>query len=135
MAPVYDYCSECGIKGLLRGERPDGFVGPDLEADEDTGTSRCSGHEPSPAPSPASAIVRSVRVYWDDRPGLGAGVRPGWYWDCRDFRGDTVTDSVKICGPVDPDDFDHDERAELGAALRKAYPFAEVTFDTTRSSR
>lgn len=51
---------------------------------------------------------------------------PGWYAVSYDASGEVIDDSMKIWWPVDVDEFGADQGDELGAALRKAYPGAEI---------
>lgn len=68
-----------------------------------------------------------VTYRWDNRP----GVEPGWY--CQSYTGNHTfcDDSQKVWFPVNVEDFSADDRAELDAALRAAFPNAEVEENPT----
>jgi hypothetical protein len=69
----------------------------------------------------AATEITKVTFRWDDQ----AGVEPGWY--CESWDGDKmVDDSQKVWFPVPVDDFRHGQADELAAALRDAFPGAEI---------
>lgn len=68
------------------------------------------------------ATITRVGGYWDDQP----GVEPGWYLMAFDRDGDMVDDSQKVWFPVTADNFGRGDRKGLTAALREAFPGAEI---------
>lgn len=65
--------------------------------------------------------ITRVTYRWDDHPGS----TPGWY--CQSYEGDEFRDdSQKVWFPVSVDTYGEDERAELVAELKEAFPSAEV---------
>ena len=66
--------------------------------------------------------AHTLTVYWDahDR------AQPGWYIEVRDESGDIVVDSMKIWFPVEVDWYGEDDKADLVADLREAYPGATI---------
>ena len=68
-----------------------------------------------------TATITRVTYRWDDQP----GVTPGWY--CESWAGDEmIDDSQKIWFPVDAEDFAQGQAGDLEAALRNAFPSAEI---------
>lgn len=71
--------------------------------------------------SQANTDITRVTLRWDDQP----GVEPGWY--CQAYDADGVRDdSVKTWFPIDVDDFSRGQKTELLAALRDAFPAADI---------
>lgn len=66
--------------------------------------------------------VSRVRYWWDDRQGVEAG----WYCETYDADGDLRDDSQKVWFPVSVDEFAHNQADELEAALKEAFPGAEL---------
>lgn len=67
--------------------------------------------------------ITRVTIRWDDQPGVEAG------WYCQSFEGDSFRDdSQKVWFPVTVDDYGRDEASDLEAALREAFPHAEIEF-------
>lgn len=71
--------------------------------------------------------VATVKGYWDDQ----AGVEPGWYCETYDAGGNPLDDSQKVWFPVDLDKYRRDQRKELIAALKAAFPGADIRLDWT----
>lgn len=65
----------------------------------------------------------TLSYYWDEQ----FGVKPGWYVELRDAEGTVEDDSMKVWFPVDVDEFTEDQETELVAALREAFPDAEIS--------
>ena len=66
-------------------------------------------------------MVTKVSYRWDDQ----FGVEPGWFvetWDGCEF----ADDSQKVWFPVAVDQFDRDQEQDLVAALREAFPGADI---------
>ena len=71
-----------------------------------------------------TATIDRVTYRWDDQ----AGDESGWYaqtWAGSEF----IDDSQKIWFPVAVDQFDRDSADDLEAALREAFPAAEIEFE------
>jgi len=66
--------------------------------------------------------VQKLTVYWDEQD----PAQPGWYVEFRDERGDIIADSMKIWFPLEVDWYGEDQRGELIADLREAYPDATI---------
>jgi hypothetical protein len=67
--------------------------------------------------------ITRVTYRWDDQPGVEAG------WYAESWAGDErIDDSQKVWFPVSVDDYDRAEADELEAALREAYPAAEIVY-------
>ncbi len=70
-----------------------------------------------------TATITRVTYRWDDQPGVEAG------WYCESWDGAVwIDDSQKVWFPVVVDSYDHDRADELEAALREAFPAAEVEY-------
>ena len=69
----------------------------------------------------ATNEITRVTYRWDDQP----GVEPGWY--CESWAGSRmIDDGQKIWFPVSVDEYTEAERSDLVAALREAFPAAEI---------
>jgi len=66
--------------------------------------------------------VQKLTVYWDEQD----PAHPGWYVEGRDERGDIVVDSLKIWFPLEVDWYGENDKADLVADLREAYPDATI---------
>ncbi len=66
--------------------------------------------------------ITTLYYYWDDQP----GVEPGWYVQAHDAEDRVRDHSMHIWFPVDTDDFDEDQEADLVSALKAAFPDAEI---------
>lgn len=70
-----------------------------------------------------TADITRVTYRWD----APHGVEPGWYaesWADTEM----IDDSQKVWFPVPVDDYGRDEADDLEAALREAFPGAEIEF-------
>ena len=71
--------------------------------------------------SKTNTDITRITYRWDDQPGVEAG------WYCQSYDADGFCDdSQKVWFPVSVDDYAEDEQAELVAALKEAFPNAEI---------
>ena len=66
--------------------------------------------------------ITKITCRWDDQP----GVEPGWYCESYDDEGELRDDSQKVWFGVQVDEYTEDDRSGLIAALKEAYPNAEI---------
>jgi hypothetical protein len=66
--------------------------------------------------------ITRVRYYWDAQ----TGAEGGWYTMGYDADGGEADDSQKVWFPVDVDSYDRSQADDLEAALREAFPDAEI---------
>ena len=68
-----------------------------------------------------TTTITRVTYRWDDQ----CGVEPGWYAETYMGR-EQIDDSQKVWFPVVVDDFGRDDFDGLEAAMREAFPGAEI---------